>query len=146
MRTENLEYSNLIGSYILLTGKCWRKIYHDLPFHWNISHNSLWNNSKVSPLQGLMWPRVIALLFHDRGTRGGKWSASRPGRSLPPAKNRYPLCRRLGGSQGRPGRRKSRYTGIRSTRIVQPVVSPYTDWATWLTLYKIKIRYSQTHS
>ena len=25
----------------------------------------------------------IALLFHDRGTRGGEWSAARPGRTLP---------------------------------------------------------------
>jgi hypothetical protein len=34
---------------------------------------------------------------------GGEWSASRPGRTLPPAKTRYPLYRRLGGSQGRSG-------------------------------------------
>jgi hypothetical protein len=30
-------------------------------------------------------------------------SASRPGRFLPPGKTRYPLCRRLGGPQGRSG-------------------------------------------
>jgi hypothetical protein len=33
----------------------------------------------------------------------GKGSASRPGRSLPPGKTRYPLYRRLGGPQGRSG-------------------------------------------
>jgi len=26
--------------------------------------------------------RVIALLFHDRGIKGGEWSAARPGRTL----------------------------------------------------------------
>jgi len=35
---------------------------------------------------------------------GGEGSASRPGRTLPPGKNRYPLYRRLGGPQGRSGR------------------------------------------
>jgi hypothetical protein len=34
---------------------------------------------------------------------GGEWSASRPGRTLPPGKTRYPLYRRLGGPQGRSG-------------------------------------------
>ena len=35
---------------------------------------------------------------------GGEGSASRPGRSLPPGKTRYPLHRRLGGPQERSGR------------------------------------------
>jgi len=39
--------------------------------------------------------RCIALLFHDRGTRRGEWSAARPGRTLPPGKTRDPLYRRL---------------------------------------------------
>ena len=48
--------------------------------------------------------RGIALPFHDHGTRRGvRGSASRPGRSLPPGETRYPLCRRLGGPQGRFG-------------------------------------------
>ena len=47
---------------------------------------------------------------------GGERSASRPGRSLPPGKSRYPLYRRLGGPQGRSGqvRKISHTTGIRS--------------------------------
>jgi len=45
--------------------------------------------------------RGTALPFHDHGTRRGEGSASRPGRSLPPGKNRYPLYRTLGGPQGR---------------------------------------------
>ena len=47
--------------------------------------------------------RGIALLFHDRGTRRGEWSAARPGRTLTPGNNRYPFYRRLGGPQGRSG-------------------------------------------
>ena len=46
----------------------------------------------------------IALLFHDRGTTRGEWSAVRPGSILPPGKTRYPFYRRLGGPQGRSGR------------------------------------------
>ena len=60
----------------------------------------------------------------------GEWSAARPGYTLPPGKTRYPFYRRLSGPQGRSGRAENLVpTGIRS-RIVQPVVSRYTDWAT----------------
>ena len=62
---------------------------------------------------------------------GGKWSAARSGRTLPPGKTRYPFYRRLGGPQGRSGRAENLVpTGIRS-RTAQPVVSRYTDCATW---------------
>ena len=65
--------------------------------------------------------RGIALLFHDRGTRRGEWSAARPGRTLPPGKTRYSFYRRLGGPQGRSGRVENLVpTGIRS-RTVQTV-------------------------
>jgi len=71
--------------------------------------------------------RGIALLFHDRGTRRGEWSAARPSRTLPPGKTGYAFYRRLGGPQGRSGRAEKLVpTGIRS-RTVQPVVSRYTD-------------------
>ena len=61
---------------------------------------------------------------------GGKWSAARPGRTLPPGKTRYPLYRWLAGPQGRSGRAENLVrTGIRS-RTVQPVVSRYIDWPT----------------
>ena len=59
---------------------------------------------------------------------GGEGSASRPGRSLPPGKIRYPLYRRLGGSQGRSGQvRKISPTPGFDPRTVQPVASHYTD-------------------
>jgi len=61
---------------------------------------------------------------------GGEWSAARPGRTLSPGKTGYPLYRMLGIPQGRPGRAENLVpTGIRS-RIVQPVISRYTDWTT----------------
>ena len=47
---------------------------------------------------------------------GGEGSASRPDRSLPPGKTRYPLYRRLGGPQGLvwTGAENVTHTGIRS--------------------------------
>jgi len=70
------------------------------------------------------------------GLEGGECSAARPGRTLPPEKTRYPLYRRLGGPKGLSGQAKNFVpTGIRS-RTVQPVVSPYTDWATGPTEYR----------
>jgi hypothetical protein len=47
---------------------------------------------------------------------GGEGSASRTGRSLPPGKTRYPLYRRVGGTQSQSGqvRKISPPTGIRS--------------------------------
>jgi hypothetical protein len=46
------------------------------------------------------------LLILDLGTRWGVWSASRPGRALPPGNaSRYSLYRRLVGPQSWSGRR-----------------------------------------
>jgi hypothetical protein len=63
------------------------------------------------------------------GTRRGEGSASRPDRSLPPRKTRYPLYRRLGGPQGQSGqvRKISPPPGF-DPRTVQPVASRYTDY------------------
>jgi hypothetical protein len=70
---------------------------------------------------------------------GGEWSAGLPGHTLPPGKTRYPLYRRLGGHQGRSGRAENLVpTGIRS-RTVQPVVSPYTNLATRLTIINLLV-------
>ena len=62
---------------------------------------------------------------------GGEGPASRPGRFLYPGKTRYALYRRLGGPQGRSGqvRKISPQTGF-DPRIVQPVASRYTAYAT----------------
>ena len=69
--------------------------------------------------------------FLTTAVERGEESASRPGRSLPPGKTRYPLYRRLCGSQGRSGqvRKISPPPGFDS-RTVQPVASRYTDFAT----------------
>ena len=73
--------------------------------------------------------RGITLLFHD--TRWGEGSVSRPDRSLPLGKTRYPLCRRLGGHQGCSGLvpKISPPPGF-DPWTVQPVASRYTDYAT----------------
>ena len=60
---------------------------------------------------------------------GGEWSAARPGRTLPPGKTQYPLYRRLAGPQGRSGRAEHLASPGFDPRIVQPVVSRYSDWA-----------------
>jgi hypothetical protein len=74
--------------------------------------------------------RGIALLFHD-DTRRVEGSASLLGCSLSPGKARYPLYKRLGGTQGRSGqvRKISSPTGF-DPRTVQPIASRYNDWAT----------------
>ena len=92
---------------------------------------------KVTPLQALRLctgrtarrgSRGIALPFRDHGTRRGEGSASRPRRSLPPGKTRYPLYRRLGGPQGRSGQvRKTLPPPGFDPLTVQPVASRYTD-------------------
>jgi len=62
---------------------------------------------------------------------GGEWSASRPGRFLPPGKTRYPLYRRLCGTQARSGQvQKISHPPGFVPRTVQPVASRYTDYAT----------------
>ena len=62
---------------------------------------------------------------------GNVGSASRPGRSLPPGKTRYPLYKKLGGTQGQSGqvRKISPPPGF-DPRTVQHVASRYTDYAT----------------
>jgi hypothetical protein len=83
--------------------------------------------------------RGIALLFHDRGTWRWWVVSSMPRPHFTPRKTRYPFYRRLGGSQGRSGRLKNLVpTGIRYPT-VQPVVSRYTDWATWPTNLDVQL-------
>ena len=62
---------------------------------------------------------------------GGEGSESRPGRSLPLGKTRYPLYRRLGGPQGRSAQvqKISPPPGF-DPQTVQPVASRYTNYAT----------------
>ena len=56
---------------------------------------------------------------------GGEWSAARPGRTLP-------IVQEAGRAENLVP------TGIRS-RTVQPVVSCYTDWATWPTVVEVVV-------
>ena len=68
----------------------------------------------------------------------GEGSASRPDRSLPPGKTRYPLYRRLGGPQSRYGQvRKILPAPGFDPRTIQRVASRYTGWATRPTCISI---------
>jgi len=44
--------------------------------------------------------RGIALLFHDRSTRRGEWSAACPDRTLPPGKDPVPILQEAGWAPG----------------------------------------------
>jgi len=61
---------------------------------------------------------------------GGEWSATHPGRTLPPGKTRHPFYRRLGWSQDRSGWAENLVPTRIQSRTIQPVVSRYTDWGT----------------
>jgi hypothetical protein len=70
----------------------------------------------------------IALPFLDHGTRMGCGVSVTPWPLFTPGKARYPLYRRLGGPQGRSEQvRKISSSPAFDPRIVQPVVSRYTD-------------------
>jgi hypothetical protein len=73
---------------------------------------------------------------------GGGWLKRRPGRFTSGKETRYPLCRRLGGPQGRSGRlRKISLSPGTDPRTVRPVASRYfglcligewrTEWRHW---------------
>jgi hypothetical protein len=71
---------------------------------------------------------------------GCEETASRPGRTLPPGKTRYPLYRRLDGPQGRSGQvRKISPPLAFDPRTVHPVGSRYTDYATRPTINKCAV-------
>ena len=103
----------------------WTAMYMGLLLLWRYSFDFLFLKkvkfSRYRPGMAQRLRRGIALLFHDRGTRRGEWSAARPGRTLPLGKTRYPFYRRLVGPQGWSGRAENLApTGIRS-QTVQPV-------------------------
>ena len=57
----------------------------------------------------------------------GEWSAARPGRTLPPGKTWCPLYRRVGGPQGRYGRKEKLAQPGFDPLSVQIEVSHYTN-------------------
>ena len=79
----------------------------------NCSTRTLWHgvsrqvSLSLQSTKALRESRGIALhCFQTSAVEGVEGSASRPDRTLPPGKTRYPLCRRVGGPQAREGRRK----------------------------------------
>jgi hypothetical protein len=94
--------------------------------------------SRYRPEQAQRVDRNIALPFRDFGVRRVCAISITPW-PLYPGKNRYPLYRRLGGSQGRSGRvqKISPQSGF-DLRAVQPVASRYTGWAIRPLHYTVK--------
>ena len=72
--------------------------------------------------------RCIAVLFLQPWRWMGVGGQLHAPAALPPEKTRYPLCRRLGGPQGRSGRvqKISPLSGF-DPWTVQPLASRYTD-------------------
>jgi hypothetical protein len=72
--------------------------------------------------------------FFNLGATWGVWLTPRPRYFTPGEDSRYPLCRRLGGPQGRSGRvQKISPASVFDPRIVQPLASRHTDWTLlWL--------------
>ena len=87
-----------------------------------------WSRNRPGVVQRV--DRGTALLFHDRGTRRGEWSAARLGCTLPPGKTQYPFYRMLGGPQGQSRWVENLVPTMIWSQTIQPVVSCCTDWAT----------------
>jgi len=86
--------------------------------------------SRYRPGVAHMVGRGIAILFHDRGTRRGEWSAARSGRTLP---RERPGTHFTGGwvgpRSGLDGRKISCPPGF-DPGPSSPWLNRYTDWAT----------------
>ena len=83
--------------------------------------------------------RILALLYHDRSTRRGWIFSSTPWPHFTPGKDPMPIAQGAGWTPGPVWTdRKSRPNRIRS-RTIQPVISLYTDWATWPTTWGVHI-------
>ena len=87
------------------------------------------------PLEARTWPRgSVVVQFYSSMTaalEGGEWSAARPGRTLRSGKTRYPICRRLGWSQGR---------SARTENLASPEFDPRTVQSVAQSLYRLSYR------
>ena len=87
--------------------------------------------------------RGMALLFHDRSARRGWVVSSTPRPHFTPGKDQVSILQEAGWAPGPVWTGgKSRPTGIRS-RIVQPAVIRYTDWATRPTDILRQLKYKK---
>jgi hypothetical protein len=104
--------------------------------------NWFWRNSEKrtqkphhhTPHTGSMGDEVWLLFIFDQSSRRGEWSASCPGRALPPRmESRYPLDRRLGGLHSWSVHRDYRKKSFVSTGDRTPVVQPVVTTLHWLS-------------
>ena len=86
--------------------------------------------------------RGIAILFLDHGTRRGWGVSITPQPLFTLGKTRYPLYRRLGGSQGWSGQvRKISPPPVFNPQTIQSVAICYTDYATQPTAVVVPFPY-----
>jgi hypothetical protein len=96
----------------------------DVPLHAMKAHEGAWGERRYSSYS-----------FSTSALEGGEWSASRPGRALPPGKGPpVPIVQEAGWDPEpvwtqRLEEKSSASVGDR-TPVVQSVVRHYTDWAT----------------
>jgi len=133
--TNTLNHNiDVFGGLIIFNIFVIKKVVISLRYMWHFRFTYIkvkW--SRYRPRVAQRVGRGIAVLFHDRSTRRGWVVSCTPEAHFTPAKTRYPFYRRLGGPQDRSGWVENLVpTGIRS-RTIQPIVSHYTDWASWLT-------------
>jgi hypothetical protein len=95
--------------------------------------------SKAVPLHAMEAPggekRYSSYLFSTSALDGGEWSASRPGRALPPGNGpQVPIGQEAGWAPELVWTQRIEETSSASvgdrTPVVQSVVRHYTDWAT----------------
>ena len=97
--------------------------------------------------------KVKCTLVQTTALEGDEGPASRPGRSLPPGKTRYPMYRRLDGLQDQFGRvRKISSLPGFDSRTIEAITNRYTDDAIRVTstiylaiLYRILILALKVH-
>jgi hypothetical protein len=84
------------------------------------------------------WPRGwVALPFLDRGIRRGRVVNSTPQPLFTPGKDPVPIVQEAGWAPGPVWTAENLAPPGFDPRTVQPVVSRYTDWATWPTIFSV---------
>ena len=120
--------------------ECWISKATRAQTHARALHTHTYIHTRTHPRAHTHKYVTLLLLLFNLGARWVRWLTPRPGRVTSGKDTRYPLYRRLGGPQGRPGqvRRIPSPPGF-NPRTVQPAASRYTDWAIpahWIWKYR----------
>jgi hypothetical protein len=145
------ERTKKVAQILIATWWCWRYIYQQLvwlrsicyvyySYKRNVSYQ-MTINVKVKPSRYTPWRRLgerkyRSYSFTTSALDGGEWSASRPGRALPPGKGpRVPIGEEAGWAPEPVWTQRIEEQSFRLCRgsnldrpVVQPVVRHYTAW------------------